>query len=89
MEILQVLGSLAGRGAIRSRPQRRRHLKSGMAMATPGGVAVTAKIRREEEKEEQGRAPPSDGSLYLFARMLRSTQSPRCLLGRQISGSVT
>lgn len=89
MEVLQVLGSLAGRGTIRSRPQRRRHLKSGMAMATPGGAAVTATIRREEEQEGQGRAPHSDGSLYLFARMLRSTQSPRCLLGRRISGSVT
>lgn len=32
-------------------------------MATPGGAAVTAKIRREEEKEGQGRAPHSDGSL--------------------------
>lgn len=63
MEVLQeVLGSLAGRGAIRSRPQRRRHLKSGMA--TPGWATVTAKIRREEKKEGQRRASHFVGSLY-------------------------
>ena len=49
-------------GAIRSRPQRRRHVKSGMA--TPGKATVTAKIRREE-KEGQGRARHFDGSLCL------------------------